>query len=116
MRLAKRLVAFKPAPFSQSIDDAQCRFHALALCIVNDSRSIAASVHAGGNPTRSGTRKFRGFSEQIDECLLPTLRDREYVDLGNDRGLAIEGETELPERGGFGLRVFESFDRRNAHL
>src|ERR1700679_3987148 len=46
MRLAKGLISLKPTSFSQPIDDAQRRFHALALCIVNDSRTISTSMHA----------------------------------------------------------------------
>jgi hypothetical protein len=90
MCLAERLIAFKPAPLSQSIDDAQCRVHALALCVVDDSRSIATLVNAGGNPTRRCTCKFSSLSEQLDERLLPTLRDCEYVDLGNDVGVCVD--------------------------
>ena len=61
--LAKRLIAFEPTSFSKSIDDAQRRFHALALCIVDDSRSIATSMHAGRNSTRGGTGEFGRLCE-----------------------------------------------------
>src|SRR5277367_6134680 len=87
MRLAQGLIAFKPSSFSESIDDAQRRFHTFALRIVDDSRSIATSMHACRNPSRSGAGKFRGFREQFDQRLLSAFRDREYIDLSNNIGV-----------------------------
>jgi hypothetical protein len=90
MRLAKGLISLKPTSFSQPIDDAQRRFHALALCIVNDSRTIPTSMHARGNPTRSGTRKLRSFREQFDQRLLSSFWDGEYIDLSNNLGVCMD--------------------------
>ena len=84
MRLAKRLIAFKPTSFSKSINDPHRCFHILALSVVDDSRSIATSMHAGGDPARCDTGKFGGLCEQFDERLLPSFWNSEYIDLGND--------------------------------
>src|SRR5580692_2691753 len=90
MRLAKDLVSFKPTSFAQPIDDARRRFYALALCIVNDSRTISASMHARGNPTRRGTRKLCGFREQFYQRLLSSFWDGEYIDLSNNLGVCMD--------------------------
>jgi hypothetical protein len=77
--------------FPQPIDDPPRCFDTLALGIVDDSRPIAAAMHAGRNPTRFGTRKFCGFHKEIDERLLSSFWDGKYVDLSDDVGVCMNG-------------------------
>jgi hypothetical protein len=89
MRLAERFIALEPTAFSKTINDAPRDFETLALGIVDDSRSIAAAMHAGRKPTRRGTRKFCRFRKKINECLLSSFWNGEYIDLGDDVGVCM---------------------------